>query len=403
MAMATVSNDAELLLFTNYESTLHKSFVDMFRKEELTDATLICDSKRVRIHKFLLSASSSFFNNVFKKHGGDCNISIKNVAYDDLIKVLEYIYNGEAALHPTKVNAFIDAANKFSVTISGDKIQKVSAHLGSTHNEIKLDTLKWNVQCDNAVAAIESDCTDRNVIGLGKAETIHINMHKLANERDRAQKKTNKSDKFGIVVVSQMEFLERMFKLRNLPWPMDCDQTTQKVAQQSNVKARSSKEISETFRPSPGPSTSKPKLVDTPQLAVEHDAESVTENKSVDSEVRNSVHKIRTQINTLKRAIRRGNKRDGIKPDVIVQKEQKLNKLKQQFENMTATQSEESPESKSKPKNPDWKKTRKEKRMMKIAQENGVNMATKRIRSRKRTNNTSKSKECAPSNSKNNE
>lgn len=136
--MATDSNDAELLLFTNYESILRKSFVDMFRKDELTDATLTCDGKRVRVHKFLLSASSAFFDNEFKKHKGDCNISITNVAHGDLMKVLEYIYNGEVALQHRAVPAFVDAAKQFSITINDDEMQRLSGRLESTHNAIAI-------------------------------------------------------------------------------------------------------------------------------------------------------------------------------------------------------------------------------------------------------------------------
>lgn len=139
--MASDLNDAEPLVFTNYKSTLHKSFVDMFLNEKLTDGTLICDNKTIRIHKFLLSASSSFFNNIFKKYEGDCKVSIKNVDYDDLLKVLEYIYNGETKLYPNKVKSFIDATYKLSVTINDDEIRRIS----TTINGIKLDGLEQNI------------------------------------------------------------------------------------------------------------------------------------------------------------------------------------------------------------------------------------------------------------------
>lgn len=146
--MATDSSDAELLLFTNYKSTLHKSFIDMFRKGELTDATLTCDGKRVRVHKFLLSSASAFFDNAFKKHEGDCNIPITDVTHDDLIKVLEYIYNGEVALEPSKVRAFVDAAKEFAITINDEEMQRVSGRLESTHNEIA-NTVKQNKSGEN--------------------------------------------------------------------------------------------------------------------------------------------------------------------------------------------------------------------------------------------------------------
>lgn len=150
--MASDSDDLEPLVFTNYETILHKSFVDMFLNEKLTDGTLICDNRTIRIHKFLLSASSSFFNNIFKKYEGDCKVSIKNVSYDDLLKVLEYIYNGQATLHPSKVKSFIDATKKLSVTINDDEIRRISANI----NGIKLDGSEQDSYGGIKIALFES-------------------------------------------------------------------------------------------------------------------------------------------------------------------------------------------------------------------------------------------------------
>lgn len=148
MAMAIEANDAEPLVFKNYESTLLKSFADMFRKEELTDATLICANRRIRVHKFLLSASSPFFDNIFKMYKCECKIFIKNINYDDLMNALEYIYNGQVAIQPSDFFAFVNAAHKLSIKISDDELQRVSTILGLSIGELKLRSgLCQNNQC----------------------------------------------------------------------------------------------------------------------------------------------------------------------------------------------------------------------------------------------------------------
>lgn len=133
MASAVDVNEVELMTFTNYDSHLYKSFTGMFCKKELTDTILICEERAIHVHKFLLSASSAFFDDMFKKHPGDCELPISIVNYDDLMLVLEYIYNGRVQLHSNKVSSFTDATNKLLVSIDFDELQMAS--ITSEQNE----------------------------------------------------------------------------------------------------------------------------------------------------------------------------------------------------------------------------------------------------------------------------
>lgn len=117
MATNTDTSVGEPLTFANYETILHRSFAEMFDKEELTDAVLICNDKRIRVHKFLLSATSSFFNKMFQKPENHNRLVIRNVSSENLEKVLEYIYKGRVAIDPEKINSFFEAAKKLSVQI----------------------------------------------------------------------------------------------------------------------------------------------------------------------------------------------------------------------------------------------------------------------------------------------
>lgn len=115
MASEMDINNKDPLIFTNYKTILQRSFVEMFRTDEFADAILICDGQRIRVHKFLLSAVSSFFDKMFKNHENNHKLLIKHVNYEDLMNVLTYIYNGRVDLHPEKMNSFFNAAKKLSV------------------------------------------------------------------------------------------------------------------------------------------------------------------------------------------------------------------------------------------------------------------------------------------------
>lgn len=125
------SDDAEPIVFTNYKPTLYKRFAEMFQLKQLTDAILICENQRIHVHKFLLSASSSFFNRQFKKPNMS-TLQIRNVKYADLLTVLEYVYKGEVALSQERFAAFMSAAQNLSIPINEKDIEAATLKWGLT-------------------------------------------------------------------------------------------------------------------------------------------------------------------------------------------------------------------------------------------------------------------------------
>lgn len=124
MTSISETMDDEPFTFKNYNTTLYQCFAEMFNKKELSDAILVCDNHRIHVHKFLLSASSSFFNNMFKKPHNN-NLNITNVKYEDLLRVLDYIYKGQVAVHPDKLSSFLDATKKLSVPVDSGEMQEL--------------------------------------------------------------------------------------------------------------------------------------------------------------------------------------------------------------------------------------------------------------------------------------
>lgn len=156
-------------------------------------------------------------------------------------------------------------------------------------------------------------------------------------------------------------YLQRMFKARNLQWPMNNDQTVQKSAQQSNVKPQTLKQISKitssqsSISPQPSTSKSKPKSVIRP--------ESVSENESVVSNIPDSVRKLKHEIRNVNRSIRRDIKLNRIDDEGMKGKVKNLEELEKQLGDVKAMQHEKKPNPKA--KIPEWKKIRKQKQLEK--------------------------------------
>lgn len=136
--MASSDNAEEPMIFTNYKPTLYKRFAEMFYRKELTDAILICENQRIHVHKFLLSASSTFFDKMFKTPGAN-TLQIKNITHADLLVVLEYIYKGEVSLPQNRIAAFLDSAHKLSVPINSNDIETVTLKCGLTQSGLNVD------------------------------------------------------------------------------------------------------------------------------------------------------------------------------------------------------------------------------------------------------------------------
>ena len=73
-------------------------FQDLRTEKELFDVTLACDDGTIEAHKVVISASSSFFRNVFKKAKQPHPfIYLRGVDYQFLEALLDYIYTGKTS------------------------------------------------------------------------------------------------------------------------------------------------------------------------------------------------------------------------------------------------------------------------------------------------------------------
>lgn len=122
-----------------------------------------------------------------------------------------------------------------------------------------------------------------------------------------------------------------MVKARNLPWPMDHEQITQKLAQQSTMKEATLKETNST------PRLEATKLPTDFQPTDVSECES--EIKSINSKISKLKEKLQTRIRRLEKRIKKDIERK-FYPDSIERRQKKLNELQEQlkvFENIGLT------------------------------------------------------------------
>lgn len=76
-----------------YNSQLSLAFNELRSKEDYVDVTLCCEGRKIRAHKIMLSAFSSYFRDIFQENPTPHPVIIlKNVKYDVLLAIVDFIY-----------------------------------------------------------------------------------------------------------------------------------------------------------------------------------------------------------------------------------------------------------------------------------------------------------------------
>merc|ERR1712142_1405001 len=110
---------------------------------ELCDVTLACEDETIEAHKFVLSANSLFFKEVFKKtQRVSPFIYLKGILHKDLLALLDYMYTGEAEVPSDDLSRVFQTAN--DLKISG---------LANEDDSIERVTMK----CDLEASQVDND------------------------------------------------------------------------------------------------------------------------------------------------------------------------------------------------------------------------------------------------------
>jgi len=104
------------LRWNNYQSHLVTAFESLMEEKEFVDVTLGVEGKKLPAHKMLLSACSPYFRELLK--GNQCShpiIVLRDVKYDDLTSLLQFMYNGEVNVAQEQLNSFLKTAESLKI------------------------------------------------------------------------------------------------------------------------------------------------------------------------------------------------------------------------------------------------------------------------------------------------
>lgn len=91
---------------------------NVLRSEEdfLTDVTLCCEGKKIKGHKIIFSVCSTYFRETFMDNPCKHPVVIfKNVKFDDLANIVEFMYKGEVSISQDSLSSFLHVAEMLQV------------------------------------------------------------------------------------------------------------------------------------------------------------------------------------------------------------------------------------------------------------------------------------------------
>ncbi|XP_026287863.1 broad-complex core protein isoforms 1/2/3/4/5 isoform X8 [Frankliniella occidentalis] len=104
------------LRWNNYLHHITSAFDSLRSDLDLVDVTLSCEGKKIKAHKMLLSACSSYFKDLFKEN--PCQhpvIVFRNVNFSDLEALIDFMYQGEVNVVQEQLASFLTTAELLAV------------------------------------------------------------------------------------------------------------------------------------------------------------------------------------------------------------------------------------------------------------------------------------------------
>jgi len=115
----TDSQQQYCLKWNNYQSSLTSTFKDLLACESFVDCTLSCGQggQTINAHRVVLSACSPYFRQVLSNLGAWQHpvIILKDIKYEDLTGIVEFIYHGEVSIDQECLPGFLQAAESLRI------------------------------------------------------------------------------------------------------------------------------------------------------------------------------------------------------------------------------------------------------------------------------------------------
>ena len=133
------------LKWNDFQENVNAAFGSLREDNEFADVTLACeDGQQIEAHKVILAASSPFFQNLLKRNQHPHPlIYMKGFKFEDLLAIVDFLYNGEANVFQENLDSFL--ANAEELKLKGlmgqtEDVEKKREHNETDPTHLQIDT-----------------------------------------------------------------------------------------------------------------------------------------------------------------------------------------------------------------------------------------------------------------------
>lgn len=121
--MGASGTDNFCLRWNDFAENVSGAFKELRSESDFFDVTLACSdsgARSLQAHKVILSACSNFFKTTFRQQSNankhpNPYIYLRGVSYNDLVSILDFIYNGEVNVAQEDLNSFLAVAEELQI------------------------------------------------------------------------------------------------------------------------------------------------------------------------------------------------------------------------------------------------------------------------------------------------
>jgi len=115
-AAAMPAGQQYCLKWNNHQNNLLRVFSRLLGQEQFTDVVVAAEGRHVKCHKMVLSACSSYFEQLFTNFNEPHQVVIlKDTSFCDIVAIIEFMYKGEINVSQDKLSSLLKTAENLKV------------------------------------------------------------------------------------------------------------------------------------------------------------------------------------------------------------------------------------------------------------------------------------------------
>ncbi|CAG7710418.1 unnamed protein product [Allacma fusca] len=125
----------------NYDSNIVSMFSKLRNQEQFVDLTLWCEGRTIKCHKMILSACSTYFEQLLTETQNlHPIIFLKDMRFWEIQALVEFMYKGEVSIHQDKLQSLLRAAESLQIKGLGSPSNDITGQ-GSNNSSVNEDDM----------------------------------------------------------------------------------------------------------------------------------------------------------------------------------------------------------------------------------------------------------------------